>query len=116
MLTFVKVKNIVKSFAPIIFLGACAIQNPEPISPTVTIEEPEPATANVNFSKFVDKVIIASKTPSTIVYEYQDVRVDEVAMLAAIYCQDNGNRNAYLEKVLLYKNNRRRASFYCSSK
>ena len=64
----------------------------------------------------IGKVIIASKTPSTIVYEYQDVRVDEVALLAAVYCQDNGNRNAYLEKINLYKNNRRRANFYCSSK
>ena len=76
----------------------------------------EPETVTVDFNKFIGKVTIASKTPSVIVYEYQDVRIDEVALLAAVYCQDHGNRNAYLEKINLYKNNKRRATFYCSSK
>ena len=76
----------------------------------------EPEGKQLDFSKFVGKVIVAEKTSSTVVYEYQDVRVDEVSLLASLYCQDHGNRNAYLEKINLYKNNRRRASFYCSSK
>ena len=77
---------------------------------------PEPQGKQIDFNKFVGKVIVAEKSPSSVVYEYQDVRVDEVSLLASMYCQDHGNRNAYLEKINLYKNNRRRASFYCSSK
>ena len=96
------------------WLSACVATEPKSIG--YTEEHSVTQTENVNFNKFIDKVIIANKTPSTIIYEYQDVRVDEVALLAAVYCQENGNRNAYLEKISLYKNNRRRASFYCSSK
>ena len=87
-----------------------AFPAPEPVK---TVSEPE--GRQLDFGKFIDRVIVAEKTPSSVVYEYQDVRVDEVSLLAAMYCQDHGNRNAYLEKINLYKNNRRRASFYCSS-
>ena len=113
MLKFAKIKYILGIIPAILIVGACAMVEPEPIS---TQEAIEPETVAVDFNKFIGKVTIASKTPSVIVYEYLDVRIDEVALLAAVYCQDNGNRNAYLEKINLYKNNKRRATFYCSSK
>jgi len=113
MLKFAKIKYLFSLIAVSFFLPACnAIESQQ----VLHTEPKEQTTINADFSKFINKVIISSKTPSTIVYEYQDVRVDEVALLAAVYCQDNGNRNAYLEKIILYKNNKRRASFYCSSK
>lgn len=93
----------------VIFLAGCTA--PEPIK---TVSEPEGkqlVSANLLTGSLWQK-----KLPSSVVYEYQDVRVDEVSLLAAMYCQDHGNRNAYLEKINLYKNNRRRASFYCSSR
>ncbi len=95
----------------LLLLAGC--QSAQPM-PAPAPQEPE--GKQLDFSKFVGKVIVAEKTSSTVVYEYQDVRVDEVSLLASLYCQDHGNRNAYLEKINLYKNNRRRASFYCSSK
>lgn len=97
------------SLLAVIFLAGCTA--PEPVK---TVSEPE--GKQLDFGKFIDRVVVAEKTPSSVVYEYQDVRVDEVSLLAAMYCQDHGNRNAYLEKINLYKNNRRRASFYCSSR
>lgn len=117
MLKFAKIKYILGVIPAIFSVVACATVEPEPVitqAPQETVAEPE--TVAVDFNKFIGKVTIASKTPSVIVYEYQDVRIDEVALLAAVYCQDNGNRNAYLEKINLYRNNKRRATFYCSSK
>ena len=99
------------SLLALIFLSAC-----ESARQTAEQIPLEPEGKKLDFSKFVGKVIVAEKTSSTVVYEYQDVRVDEVSLLASMYCQDHGNRNAYLEKINLYKNNRRRAYFYCSSK
>ncbi len=99
------------TFWALVCLSAC-----ESTQPTMQPIEPQPEGKQIDFNKFVGKVIVAEKTPSTVVYEYQDVRVDEISLLASMYCQDHGNRNAYLEKINLYKNNRRRASFYCSSK
>lgn len=109
MLSFLKNKFIITGITLVLCGSMSACQQPIELPP-------EPQGKQLDFSKFVGKVIVAEKTSSTVVYEYQDVRVDEVSLLAAMYCQDHGNRNAYLEKINLYKNNRRRASFYCSSK
>jgi len=116
MLKFVKIKCISIIIPAIFALVACSTVESEPIPPQETNDIVEPETVAVDFNKFIGKVTIASKTPSVVVYEYQDVRIDEVALLAAVYCQDNGNRNAHLEKINLYRNNKRRATFYCSSK
>lgn len=101
----------IKTFASIILplaVGACAATPPPPA--------PQETYQQTDISKFINKVIVVDEQPSTVVYEYHDLRVDEVALLAAMYCQDHGNRNAYLENVILYQNNNRRAKFYCSSR
>ncbi len=113
MLKLAKIKYLFSLATLFSLLTACHTIEPQQVSHIKINEQP---SINADFSKFVNKVTVASKTPSTIVYEYQDIRIDEVALLAAVYCQDNGNRNAYLEKINLYKNNKRRATFYCSSK
>ena len=50
-----------------------------------------------------------------VVYEYMDVRIDDVATLASAYCFEmtNGVKKAYLRDIYMYKNHKRRATFDC---
>ena len=66
-----------------------------------------------NFNKYVDNVIVIETSPSHVIYEYKNIRVDELAMLAALYCQEQNDKKATLSDVVLYKNNARRATFLC---
>ncbi len=66
-----------------------------------------------NFNKYVDNVVVVETSPSHVVYEYKNIRVDELAMLAALYCQEQNDKKATLSDVVLYKNNARRATFIC---
>lgn len=94
-------------------LPACVAEPlPAPRSAPVPAAEEAPYQPQ-NISHLVGNVIIAERSAYSITYEYHDVRVDEVAELAAMYCQDHGRSSADLENILLYKNNNRRATFYC---
>lgn len=49
-----------------------------------------------------------------VIYEYADVRIDDVATLASQYCyQMNPDKKAYLRDIYMYKNHKRRATFDC---
>lgn len=50
-----------------------------------------------------------------VVYEYMDVRIDDVATLASAYCFEmtDGVKKAYLRDIYMYKNHKRRATFDC---
>ncbi len=50
-----------------------------------------------------------------VVYEYVDVRIDDVATLASAYCYEmtEGTKKAYLRDIYMYKNHKRRATFDC---
>ncbi len=65
------------------------------------------------YNRFLNNVVIKSRSENHVTYEYKDVRVDELAPLASRYCQENGNRTAVLRSVILYKNFARRATFDC---
>ncbi len=65
------------------------------------------------YDRFLNNVVIKSRSENHVTYEYKDVRVDELAPLASRYCQENGNRTAVLRSVILYKNFARRATFDC---
>ena len=65
------------------------------------------------YDRFLDNVIIKSKSANHVTYEYKDVRVDELAPLASRYCEEHGNRTAVLRSVVLYKNYARHATFDC---
>lgn len=69
---------------------------------------PEP-----DYERFVHNVTIAESSPTHVAYQYRNVRVDELAVLAALYCHDHGERKAYLDKILLQPDNARRAYFIC---
>lgn len=56
---------------------------------------------------------VIGKTSNYVVYEYGDIRVDEVAPIAAIYCNEQGGKTAELYDIGLRPDHRRRATFIC---
>lgn len=69
---------------------------------------PEP-----DYDRFVNNVSIVSESATQVTYEYRNVRIDELAVLAALYCNDQADKQAYLDKITLHRNNARRAVFIC---
>ena len=67
-----------------------------------------------NYNYIAAHVNVIDKSSGHVVYEYSNIRVDEVAPVAAIYCHNNGGgRQATLYDVKLHPNNRRHATFVC---
>jgi len=58
-------------------------------------------------------VNVISKSSRHIVYEYKDVRIDDIAPVAAIYCNNQNGRQANLYNIIRQPDNRRRATFSC---
>lgn len=85
----------------VLVLAACSHFSSEPV-----YIEPE-------FNRLAAHIRVIDKASNYVVYEYADVRIDEVAPVAAIYCNDRGGRQASLEEIALHQNNRRRAIFVC---
>lgn len=69
---------------------------------------PEP-----DYERLIKNVRIVSESSTSVIYEYRNVRVDELAVLAALYCNDQADKQAYLDKITLQRNNARRAVFIC---
>jgi putative hemolysin len=65
--------------------------------------------------RYRHNVAVKDHTADYVTYEYKDMRVDEVASLAIIYCQNQGGKQAFLREILLYHNHNRRATFDCSN-
>ena len=84
----------------ILFLSACS-------STDLVYEEPE-------YNRLAEHITIVGKTSNYVIYEYANIRVDEVAPIAAVYCNDKGGgRQASLYDITLHQNNRPRATFVC---
>lgn len=70
-------------------------------------EEPE-------YNRLAEHITVVGKTSNYVIYEYANIRVDEVAPVAAVYCHEKGGgRQASLYDITLHQNNRRRAVFVC---
>lgn len=65
------------------------------------------------YNHIASHVNVIDKASSFVVYEYFDIRVDEIVPVAAIYCHDQGGKQASLYDITLWQNNRRRATFIC---
>lgn len=63
--------------------------------------------------RYRQNVAVKAQTSDYVIYEYKDIRIDELAPLAAVYCDNLGGRQAYLREIVLYRNNLRRATFDC---
>lgn len=92
-------------FSFLVIISACSMPN---LGAEQKIPEPD-------YERFVKNVIIVSKNTTHITYEYRNVRVDELAIMAALYCHDQGEKRAALDKILLHRNNGRRATFICKN-
>lgn len=61
-----------------------------------------------------EHIVVKGGDEKHVVYEYSDVRVDDVATLAAAYCNHiNPEYQANLRDIYMYKNHKRRATFDC---
>lgn len=64
--------------------------------------------------RYRQNIVVKAAGENYVVYEYSDVRVDDVASLASAYCFENTNgKKAYLRDIYMYRNNKRRATFDC---
>ena len=80
-------------------LSACASEEKIPFDP--------------QFNRYAENVTVVSQSSLYVTYEYKNIRVDEMAELAAIYCQSKNNKQAVLYEITLHDNNSRRATFSC---
>lgn len=65
-------------------------------------------------ARYHQNVVVKEQNDAFIVYEYKDIRIDELAPLAIDYCASQNGRDAFLREIILYRNNLRRATFDCS--
>ncbi len=72
-----------------------------------------PVLTSADYADYAKNVSIAGQGENYIIYEYKNIRVDDLAVLAALYCHEQNNSRAYLENITLYHNNARRAKFMC---
>lgn len=67
-----------------------------------------------DYERYRQNIVVKAAGPNFVVYEYTDVRVDEVASLASAYCfETTGYLKAYLRDIYMYRNHKRRATFDC---
>ena len=63
--------------------------------------------------RILNNVFVKDKTENTIAYDYKNVRIDEVALLAKQYCQSKKADDAVLVDAVLQQNLARKATFEC---
>ena len=74
----------------------------------------QPQESYPDYNRLASHVNIVEKSSSHVIYEYSDVRIDEVSGIAAIYCYDKtGKKQASLHKIITRPDNRRHATFIC---
>ncbi len=79
----------------------------------ITDEEPVPVYSS-DAERFYRNIATKAMGDDYVVYEYVDVRIDDVATLASRYCFETTNgKKAYLRDIYMYKNHKRRATFDC---
>lgn len=87
-------------FGAILLLSACHFGDKEYVWP--------------EYNRLAVNVNVVEEASSHVIYEYTNVRIDEVAGLAAVYCFDKANkRRALLQKITTKPDKRRHATFVC---
>lgn len=96
--------KILTSMVLSILVSACSLFN----GGDAVWEEP-------NYNYIAAHTRVVSKSASHVVYEYKDIRVDEISPIAALYCHDRGGRQASLYEIVTRPDNSRRATFVCQN-
>lgn len=75
------------------------------------INSVEQKSPDINYR---EKIVVKGGDDKHVIYEYSDVRIDDVASLAIVYCaRINPSYKANLRDIYMYKNHKRRATFDC---
>ena len=61
---------------------------------------------------YKENIVEKRRGENYVSYEYQNVRIDEIAALAAYYCEQKGKK-AYLREIVMRENHSRLATFDC---
>lgn len=97
------------------------------VQPMVSVEqiksdkvaEPKIVTApkyNSDVERLRQNIVMKAGDDNYVVYEYSDVRIDDVASLASAYCYEySTGKKAYLRDIYMYRNHKRRATFDCGN-
>ena len=101
-------KNFILSVLVVACLSACSTFNQ-------TAPKVSESYYQDDAERYRQNVAVKAQTESFVTYEYKDIRIDELAPLAADYCYNMSGKQAYLREVILYRNNLRRATFDCVS-
>lgn len=94
-------KKIALLFLGLLAISACSL--------------PENGMPEPDYERLTKNVTIVSENATSVIYEYKNVRVDELAVLAAMYCNDQSHKKAFLDRIVLHRNNSRRAVFLCKN-
>jgi len=66
-------------------------------------------------ARYRDNIVEKRRGNTFVSYEYKDVRIDEIAQLAAYYCSQKGpKQKAYLREIIMRENHSRLATFDCA--
>jgi hypothetical protein len=82
------------------FIASCASETPQ-------YENELP------YNRLAAHIRVAEQTQHYVVYDYSNVRIDEVAPIAAIYCHEHADKQASLSSIEMRPDHRRRALFVC---
>jgi len=92
------------------------VMQTEPITPQA--DPSTPKLAHTKYASDADRyrqnIVVKVIGEDYIVYEYSDVRIDDIATLASAFCYETDpDKKAYLRDIYMYKNHKRRATFDC---
>lgn len=81
----------------------------------VALHDIKPSALSVDDAqKIRESINVKAAGDDFVVYEYSNIRVDNVATLASAYCYNiNPAGKAYLRDIYMVKNHKRRATFDC---
>ena len=79
-----------------------------------TIVQEENHISETQKEHYRENIALKHHNENYVSYEYQNVRIDEIAKLAAYYCEQKGaDKKAYLREIVMRENHSRLATFDC---
>ena len=67
-----------------------------------------------DYNYLASHINVVEKSSGHVIYDYSNVRIDEVAGIAAVYCHEKAHKKqALLHKIITRPDNRRHATFVC---
>ena len=86
----------------------------EAVTESAPVEYVSYKTVTPSDSFYRSNITVKAMGKDYVIYEYSDVKIEEVATLASHYCYEtNPGKNAYLRDIYMHKNHTRRATFDC---